>query len=230
MARLLGGLPGESQQQEVAQDVATLPMRLGGLGLRSASRTAPGAFCSSWAEALPMIQARLPIMANAVMEGLEGNAQGCIGELQESTRVLDASGFIGRPSWTSLRAGARPPPPTVAEPGEWQHGWQYYASSSLEHHFRETVVFAQSSAADLAHLSQAFAQAKLPEEIVSALRMGQMTALGGSEELLSATSSGGWWQKLLRSSSRRGSRMPPSPSNTHSRPEQGARALHTLCR
>ena len=73
-------------------------------------------------------------------------------ELQESTRVLDANGFIGRPSWTSLRAGARPPPPTVAEPGEWQHGWQYYASSSLEHHFRETVVFVQSSAADLAHL------------------------------------------------------------------------------
>ena len=23
---------------------------------------------------------------------------------------------------------------------EWQHGWQYFASSSLEHHFRETVV------------------------------------------------------------------------------------------
>ena len=152
MARLLGGLPGESQQQEVAQDVATLPMRLGGLGLRSASRTAFGAFWASWADALPMIQARLPVMANAVMEALEGNAQGCIGELQESTRVLDASGFIGRPSWTSLRAGAYPPPSTVAEPGEWQHGWQYYASSFLEHHFRETVVFAQSFAADLAHL------------------------------------------------------------------------------
>ena len=38
MARLLGGLPGESQQNEVAQDVATLPC-VGGLGLRSASRT-----------------------------------------------------------------------------------------------------------------------------------------------------------------------------------------------
>ena len=136
MARLLGGLPGESQQ-------CALRMRLGGLGLRSVSRTV-------WRilGVVAMIQARLPVMANAVMEALEGNAQGCIGELQESTRVLDASGFIGRPSWTSLRAGTRPLPPTVAELGEWQHGWQYYASSS----FRETVVFAQSSAADFAQL------------------------------------------------------------------------------
>ena len=55
-------------------------------------------------------------------------------------------------SWTSLWAGARPPPPTIAKPGEWQHGWQYYASSSFEHHFRETAVFAPFSAADQAHL------------------------------------------------------------------------------
>ena len=40
----------------------------------------------------------------------------------------------------------------IVEPGEWHHGWQYYSSSSSEHHFRETVVFAQSCAADQAHL------------------------------------------------------------------------------
>ena len=38
------------------------------------------------------------------------------------------------------------------EPGEWQHGWQYHASSSSEHHVRKTVVLAQSSAADQAHV------------------------------------------------------------------------------
>ena len=54
--------------------------------------------------------------------------------------VLDLSGFVGRPRWADLRDGVRPPPTTVAEPGEWQHGWQCYASSSLEHHFRETVL------------------------------------------------------------------------------------------
>ena len=58
-------------------------------------------------------------------------------------------GFVGRPE---LRGGARPPAPADHERGEWQHGWQFYASSSLEFHFRGTVVLAQSSASDQVHL------------------------------------------------------------------------------
>ena len=46
-------------------------------------------------------------------------------------------------------SGQVPPLHTL---GEWQHGWQYHASSSLEHHFRETVTLAQSCAADQAHV------------------------------------------------------------------------------
>ena len=60
--------------------------------------------------------------------------EGCVGSLQNAAEALDRSGFVGRPS------------------GEWHHGWQYYASSFLEHKFRETVVIAQSSAANQAHL------------------------------------------------------------------------------
>ena len=57
-----------------------------------------------------------------------------------------------RPSWVELQGGKRPPSSENTEPGEWQHGWQYYASSNSEFHFRETVVIAQSCAADQAHL------------------------------------------------------------------------------
>ena len=60
-------------------------------------------------------------------------------------------GFVGRPSWEELRQGAKPGP-YEAEPGEWPHGWQYFASSASEHHFTETVFLAQSCAADKAHL------------------------------------------------------------------------------
>ena len=140
MVTLLKGLPGDGQQQAVGHQLASLPMRMGGLGSRSAVRTSPAAFWASWADALSMIQTRLPEIADAAMRQMEAReATGCLAELQE---------FVGRPQWADLR----PPPSTVAEPGEWQHGWQYYASSSLEHHFRETVVLAQSSAADQAHL------------------------------------------------------------------------------
>ena len=42
----------------MARHIATLPMRLGGLGLRAATRTAPGAFWVSWADVLHMIDKR----------------------------------------------------------------------------------------------------------------------------------------------------------------------------
>ena len=103
--------------------------------------------------ALPMLQARLPQVTANIVGGLvrEAPLKGCLGELQESALSLDHSGFVGRPEWTALRDGVRPHE-FVAEPGEWQHGWQYFASSSSETHFRKTFVLAQSSAANQAHL------------------------------------------------------------------------------
>ena len=137
----------------MARHITTLPLRMGGLGLRSALRMAPAVFWASWADALPMLQQRLPELTRQVLHVLEGPAFGCLGELQEATERLDRCGFVVRPNWEALRRGLRPRPPVAAvEPGEWQHGWQYYASSSLEHHYRETVVLAQSCAADQAHL------------------------------------------------------------------------------
>ena len=77
---------------------------------------------------------------------------GCLEQLQAAGLILDRGGFLRRPEWVRLRACARPPQNPSAEPGEWQHGWQYHVSSPLEHHFRETVILAQSCASDQAHL------------------------------------------------------------------------------
>ena len=52
---LLGGLPGSDEERAAARQLATLPMRLGGLGMRSASRTAVAASWAPWADALPML-------------------------------------------------------------------------------------------------------------------------------------------------------------------------------
>ena len=48
-----------------AQHVATLPAALGGLGLRSAIRTAPAAYWAAWADALPELHKRSPAFAEA---------------------------------------------------------------------------------------------------------------------------------------------------------------------
>ena len=42
---------------------------------------------------------------------------------------LDRGGFLQQPDW--LRAGARPPVALDAKLDEWQHGWQFHASSPL---------------------------------------------------------------------------------------------------
>ena len=57
---LLGGLPGDEASVEMARLIASLPMRLGGLGLRSALRTAPAAYWASVADALGVLNRRLP--------------------------------------------------------------------------------------------------------------------------------------------------------------------------
>ena len=152
MTALLGALPGTEEQISTARDITTLPMRLGGLGLRSAGRIAPGAYWASWADALPVLRDRLPAATEEILAHLIGEPEGCLRELQTASGILDREGFVGRPSWQELRAGARPPPPLTADPGEWEHGWQCYASSASEHHFRETVVLARSCPGDQAHL------------------------------------------------------------------------------
>ena len=134
--------------------LATLPMRLGRLGLRSAQRVAPGAFWASWADALHMIHERLPAVARTITHKLNNEVEGdgCLGELKSAAALLDHHGFVGRPEWEQLQMGVRPPPANIVEPGEWPHGWQYYASSASEHFFRRTVVLSQTGAANQAHL------------------------------------------------------------------------------
>ena len=85
-----------------------------------------------------MISQRLPGVANDVVAQLNEEPEGCLVELQGAAIHLDRCGFIGRPSWEELQAGARPPVVDSAEPGDWLHGWQHHASSSSEYHHRET--------------------------------------------------------------------------------------------
>ena len=68
----------------------------------------------------------------------EQRHQGCLTELHQAGARLDRERFWWRPSWQALRDGARPEEHVVGEPGEWQHGWQYWASSISDSYFRKT--------------------------------------------------------------------------------------------
>ena len=48
MDAVLGGLPGNEALDMEAKTLATLPMRMGGLGFRSAERMATSALWASW--------------------------------------------------------------------------------------------------------------------------------------------------------------------------------------
>ena len=96
-----GGLTGD-EQKHVAQRIATLPMRLGGLGLRSASRMSHAAYWASWADSLQMIAQRLPTVA-ADQEGgrLFGRAGGGNAQVGSRTHLLLPHTITGR-AWCLL--------------------------------------------------------------------------------------------------------------------------------
>ena len=98
---VLGRLPGNQRKVEVAHLLTSLPMRLGGLGLGSAARTAPAAYWASWTDALEMLSHRLHALTEQILEQLaaEPAGEGCLAQFSGATRVLDHAGFLGRPTW-----------------------------------------------------------------------------------------------------------------------------------
>ena len=95
----VGGLPGEPQRKEDACRLATLPMRMGGLGLRSATLMAPAAYWTSVGTLCTWVQERLPAMAQLIVLQLEAALElvGCLSDLRAAGDTLDKHGFVGRP-------------------------------------------------------------------------------------------------------------------------------------
>ena len=120
MEQLLGGLPGDEVQQAEAKMIATMPMRLGGLGLRSADRMAHAAYWASWADALHMIAGRLPEAANSVVDELnEGeDLEGCLAEVSAAADRLDHQGFCGATQLGRLERGSSASHPSFS--GAWR--------------------------------------------------------------------------------------------------------------
>ena len=92
---------------------------------------------------MPMIAARCPAAASQLEEELSK------GVASESTSIVAASVALAKlqvegydaPNWRDLLRGQRPPPVERPEPGDFRHGWQYYASKAREeYHLKKHVV------------------------------------------------------------------------------------------
>ncbi len=132
--------------------LATMPARLGGLGLQNAARCSPGAFWGAWADGLHMLHQRRPLEAAHITALLNGNvlgSSGCVAAAEAAGQALDRDG-LQRPTWDALRAGLRPAQHRrereEGELGEWKDGWQFFACSLRNRNFRERAVLPQSTA------------------------------------------------------------------------------------
>ena len=123
----------------ITRDTATLPLALGGLGLRSATRTSLPAFWASWADCLSMIHKRHPTVAETLVRELEGDWDvPTVTAASDAARVLSSLPGFELPSWFALVHGTRPllREPEDHEPGASRSGWQHEASIHTDLAFR----------------------------------------------------------------------------------------------
>ena len=90
--KILADPPGSAAERD--QVLAILPMRMGGLGLRSAVRCSRAACWASWADALPMIEKRNPsrrLVEHAMVNNFFPQ-EGCLSELARRGSLSDQVG------------------------------------------------------------------------------------------------------------------------------------------
>ena len=96
-------------QSDSIRETATVPLPVGGLGLRSASRTRMPAFWSRWADCSGMIRKRHPDVPARLVHHLEGhpNTTSLQAAAGAARSLRGVQGF-DPPSWGTLAHGARP--------------------------------------------------------------------------------------------------------------------------
>ena len=121
--------------------LATLPQRLGGLGLRSAERLRAAAHWASWADCIGMVKARHPALASTIVAAMAApDGIPAFEAVGECVAVLGAEGFHP-PRWEDLADGVRPEASVRerAEPSETRHGWQREVAVVLDTKFSDTM-------------------------------------------------------------------------------------------
>ena len=151
---LLQQVPSGVEEQNFAREIATLPMRMGGLGLRSATKCAAAACWASWAGRLDHDQPKKPrgsptwwcgpwrvnCRAHKEVVWLRSSMPAPV-----STAKASGGDHLGKNS-AMARGHLRTPQESQ------ESGWQYWASSVSDSYFKKTTMLSVRPAASRAHL------------------------------------------------------------------------------
>ena len=124
-------------------DRAGMSLANGGLGLRSASRDKVSAYWASWADALPTIRERHPVIADQLCVALQrGDGGPHVVAVAHCRELLITSGF-DCPEWGDVARGLQPGQVALEDPmlGIARRGWQRGAALHVEEQFRTVVVW-----------------------------------------------------------------------------------------
>ena len=116
------------------QELSSLSMWEGGIGLRSARRSQPAAHWASWADALKMVKERHPIVADTILGALESGAPIRFKLFSSAVKscVMQGSTALRGVSWLMEVVEEE------EDPCQPRFGWHQKASSAIEkHHFME---------------------------------------------------------------------------------------------
>ena len=99
-------LPGDRHDQEMAHNIASLPMRMGGLGLRRALRIAPGACWASWADS-PTEWSKIFLIVRTRMSRRIAWSGNSVGQARFCWQAQVAQPEDGRPTSGNFSSRAR---------------------------------------------------------------------------------------------------------------------------
>ena len=101
-----------------------------------------------------MMKTRSPVLAADFLEQLLGNAPqaSCLKAANTARDLLLSEDFQDCPSWREVWDGVRPEQIFVREPGEFNHGWQFFAAAHRDKYFRDSAILPDVSPASAALL------------------------------------------------------------------------------
>ena len=136
---------------ELSPTLASLPFRLGGVGVAHAVRGREAAHWASWADCIKMVKQRHPHIAATMMRSLVDHdpVAPCFREVRSCQRSLMEAGF-DIPEWESLTESPPPRQEGEIEPSQPKRGWQHKATHAVDDTFFWNQVWPNLSQADQA--------------------------------------------------------------------------------